>query len=101
MACGPPPHQAVHRTGRATAKATGISLRSVQRIREAHQLQLHRIKTFMRSNDPAFEAKLADVIGLYVDPPIPSCYPSTKRGGYRRSTASSPACSSSPAVAAP
>ena len=51
------------------AKAVGISLRSVQRIWQAHQLQPHRIRTFKRSRDPSFAAKLADVVGLYVDPP--------------------------------
>ena len=69
LTCGPPPHQATHWTGRAMAKATGISLRSVQRIWQAHQLQPHRTRTFKRSRDPAFEAKLVDVVGLYVDPP--------------------------------
>jgi hypothetical protein len=51
------------------AKAVGISLRSVQRIWQAHQLQPHRIRTFKRSRDPSFAAKLADTVGLYVDPP--------------------------------
>jgi hypothetical protein len=51
------------------AKAVGISLRSVQRIWQAHQLQPHRIHTFKRSRDPSFAAKLADVVGLCVDPP--------------------------------
>ena len=35
----------------------------------AHRLQPHRIRTFKRSTDPDFAAKLADVVGLYVDPP--------------------------------
>ena len=68
-ACTTPPHQATHWTGRAMAKAIGISLRSVQRIWQVHQLQPHRIRTFKRSRDPSFAAKLADVVGLYVDPP--------------------------------
>jgi hypothetical protein len=34
-----PPHQATHWTGRAMAKATGVSLRSVQRIWQVYQLQ--------------------------------------------------------------
>ena len=68
LTCGPPPHQATHWTRRAMAEAIGISLRSVQRIWDAHQLQPHRIRTFKRSRHPAFEAKLADVVGLYVDP---------------------------------
>ena len=29
----------------------------------------HRIRTFKLSNDPAFAAKLQDIVGLYVDPP--------------------------------
>jgi transposase len=69
LTCTSPPHQATHWTGRAMAKAVGISLRSVQRIWQAHQLQPHRTRTFERSRDPSFAAKLADVVGLYVDPP--------------------------------
>ena len=51
------------------AKAAGVSLRSVQRILEAHQLAPHRIRTFKLSTDPKFAEKLKDVVGLYVDPP--------------------------------
>jgi transposase len=51
------------------ARAVGVSLRSVQRILEAHQLAPHRIRTFKLSNDPEFAAKLRDIVGLYVDPP--------------------------------
>jgi transposase len=51
------------------AETAGISLRSVQRIWAAHDLQPHRIRTFKRSSDPEFAAKLADIVGLYVDPP--------------------------------
>jgi len=32
-------------------------------------LQPHRLRTFKRSRDPSFAAKLADIVGLYVDPP--------------------------------
>jgi len=69
LTCTQPPHQATHWTGRAIAKATGISLSSVQRIWRAHKLQPHRLRTFKRSRDPRFAAKLADIVGLYVDPP--------------------------------
>ena len=69
LTCGAPPGEATHWTGRAMAKAAGISLRSVQRIWEAHQLKPHRVRTFKRSRDPRFAEKLADVVGLYVDPP--------------------------------
>src|SRR6516164_684882 len=73
LTCTTPPHQATHWTGRAMAKAVGISLRSVQRIWQEHQLQPHRVRTFKRSRDPSFAAKLADVVGLYVDPPAHAC----------------------------
>ena len=69
LTCTEPPHQATHWTGRAMAKATGISLGSVQRIWRAHKLQPHRLRTFKCSRDPRFAAKLADIVGLYVDPP--------------------------------
>jgi transposase len=41
----------------------------VRRIWKAHGLQPHRLRTFKRSNDPAFAAKLRDIVGLYMDPP--------------------------------
>lgn len=69
LTCAAPPHQATHWTGRAMAKAAGISLRSVQRIWAAHDLQPHRVRTFKRSRDPRFADKLVDIVGLYVDPP--------------------------------
>jgi hypothetical protein len=46
LTCAEPPGEATQWTGRAMAKATGISLRSVQRIWQAHKLQPHRIRTF-------------------------------------------------------
>src|SRR4029077_8151860 len=76
LALGPPPGEATHWTGRMLAKAAGVSLRSVQRILEAHQLAPHRIRTFNLSNDPKFAEKLKDVVGLYVDPPAHAVAPS-------------------------
>lgn len=69
LTVSPPPREATHWTGRMMAKVVGISLRSVQRIWTAHELQPHRIRSFKRSRDPNFEAKLRDVVGLYVNPP--------------------------------
>jgi len=69
LALGPPPGEATHWTGRMLAKAAGVSLRSVQRILEAHRLAPHRIRTFKLSKDPEFAAKVRDIVGLYVDPP--------------------------------
>ena len=69
LTCSEPPGEATHWTGRAMAAMVGIGLTSVQRIWRAHKLQPHRIRTFKRSNDPEFAAKLRDIIGLYMDPP--------------------------------
>jgi transposase len=69
LTCGTPPGEATHWTGRAMAGAAGISLRSVQRIWEAHRLQPHRVRSFKRSRDPNFAEKLVDIVGLYVAPP--------------------------------
>lgn len=69
LALAPPPGETTHWTGRMLAKAAGISLRSVQRILEAHQLAPHRMRTFKLSKDTKFAEKLKDIVGLYVDPP--------------------------------
>ncbi len=58
-----------HWTGRAMAKAMGVSLSAIQRIWAAHHLQPRRLRTFKRSTDPAFAAKVEDVVGLYMHPP--------------------------------
>ena len=64
-----PPCEATHWTGRAMAKAAGISLGAVQGIWKAHGLVPHRVRTFKLSKDPEFIAKLRDVVGLYMHPP--------------------------------
>jgi transposase len=69
LTCSEPPGNATHWTGRAVARAAGISLRAVQRIWEAHRLQPHRLRTFKKSKDPAFAEKVEDVVGLYMAPP--------------------------------
>ena len=69
MTLGKPSGEATHWTGRAMAKAAGISHRSVQRIWAAHGLKPHRVRLFKPSNDPQFATKVQDIVGLYVDPP--------------------------------
>ena len=51
------------------AKATGISVSSVQRIWRADGLQPHRVRQFKLSNDRQFASKLREIVGLYVNPP--------------------------------
>ena len=41
----------------------------VARVWKRAGLQPHRIQRYMASNDPDFEKKAADIIGLYVNPP--------------------------------
>ena len=41
----------------------------VNRVWRAHGLKPHLIRTFKLSNDPRFEEKLRDVVGLCLDPP--------------------------------
>ena len=41
----------------------------VQKIWAARGLKPHRVQTFKLSADPRFEEKLADVVGLYLNPP--------------------------------
>jgi transposase len=64
-----PRGEATHWTGRMMAKASGVSLRSLQSIWAAHGLEPHRIRTFKLSRDLRLSEKLKDVVGLYVDPP--------------------------------
>ena len=51
------------------AAAAGVSKSTVQLVWHARGLKPHRVKTFKLSNDPRFEEKLVDVVGLYMNPP--------------------------------
>jgi transposase len=54
---------------RSMAHHAGVSPSTVQRIWAKNDLKPHITKTFKLSNDPKFEEKFWDVIGLYLDPP--------------------------------
>jgi transposase/transposase-like protein len=58
-----------HWSCRSMAARAGVSPATVQRIWSARGLQPHRVQTFKLSNDPRFEEKLVDVVGLYLNPP--------------------------------
>ena len=64
-----PDDGSTHWSSRRLARKLGIGHMSVARIWSRHGLQPHRLRHFMASNDPAFEAKAADIIGLYLAPP--------------------------------
>lgn len=63
------PSDATHWSSRGMARASGLSISTVQRIWRAFGLQPHRLETFKLSTDPDFFAKVRDVVGLYVSPP--------------------------------
>ena len=66
----PPAHLGVtHWSTRLMAQRLGISFASVARIWRKWGIQPHRVETFKFSTDPQLEAKLRDVVGLYLDPP--------------------------------
>jgi len=69
LTCAEPPGEVTYWTGRAMAAAVGVSLRAVQRIWATHKLQPHRLRSFKRSRDPDFLAKLTAIVGLYMAPP--------------------------------
>jgi transposase len=58
-----------HWSCRTMAKRTGVGSSTVQRIWSARGIKPHRVETFKLSNDPRFEEKLVDVVGLYLNPP--------------------------------
>lgn len=64
-----PKDGSTHWSVRKLAAETGISKSIVHRILAQARLQPHRLERYMASNDPDFEAKAADIIGLYLEPP--------------------------------
>ena len=63
------PEGHTHWSCRTMAARVGVSPATVQRIWEARGLKPHLVDTFKLSGDPAFEDKLIDVVGLYLNPP--------------------------------
>jgi transposase len=64
-----PPDGSTHWTTRKLAKVLGISHMLVARVWRRAGYQPHRFERSMLSDDPQFEEKAADVIGLYLNPP--------------------------------
>jgi hypothetical protein len=58
-----------HWSCRKLAAALGVSKDAVRRVWREAGLRPHRLECYMASNDPDFEAKAADIIGLYLNPP--------------------------------
>src|SRR6266545_2088415 len=58
-----------HWSTRRLAKKLGVNHMLVARAWARAGLKPQRMKRYMASNDPAFEEKAADIIGLYINPP--------------------------------
>src|SRR5437660_912826 len=76
------PKAATHWSARRLAKQVGLSPATVHRIWQKYGLQPHRVETFKFSCDPQFDAKLADIVGLYLDPPERALVRPDHRAGH-------------------
>jgi transposase len=65
----PPPAGESHWSVRRLAQQTGLAPATVHRIWRSHQLKPHQTRTFKYSTDPELEAKVIDIVGLYLNPP--------------------------------
>jgi hypothetical protein len=54
-----------HWSVRMLARHLSVSRTIVHRVWQRHDVQLHRVERFKLSNDPHFEEKVRDVVGLY------------------------------------
>ena len=64
-----PADGSTHWSCRKLAQRLGISKDAVHRVWKEAGLKPHRLERYMASNDPDFETKAADIIGLYLNPP--------------------------------
>lgn len=66
----PPPAGLSHWDGPAVAEALGASVHAVWRVLRREGIYLQRLRTWCVSTDPEFAAKAAEVVGLYLNPPL-------------------------------
>ena len=64
-----PPDGATHWSTRKLGEELAVSHMMVARVWRRHGLKPHRIERYMASNDPDFQKKAADIIGLYLNAP--------------------------------
>jgi len=63
------PPDGTHWSVRLLAKQLAVSRMMVYRVWQRFDIQPHRVERFKLSNDPRFEDKVRDVVGLYLNPP--------------------------------
>ncbi len=64
-----PPKGRTRHSVRSMARTAGVSIGTVHALWQANDIKPHLTRTFKLSNDPQFETKFWDVIGLYLNPP--------------------------------
>lgn len=64
-----PADGSTHWSVRMLASHLGVSRTIVHRVWQRHDVQPHRVERFKLSNDPQFEEKVRDIVGLYLNPP--------------------------------
>jgi hypothetical protein len=65
-----PADGSTHWSTRKIAAEVGTNHVRVTRILAKAGLQPHRLRRYVSSNDPEFEEKATDIIGLYLKPPV-------------------------------
>jgi transposase len=69
LAMSPPPAGRTRWTTRLLGKEVGLSAGCISDILRRNDLKPHLTRTYKVSRDPAFVAKVRDVVGLYLNPP--------------------------------
>jgi transposase len=64
-----PSDGSTHWSCRKLASVLGVSKDAVHRVWQEAGLKPHRLERYLASDDPEFEAKAADILGLYLHPP--------------------------------
>ena len=67
--CNEKPEGETHWSIRTLAAKTGVGRETVHRVLQAEKLKPHLTRSWVLSNDPEFEAKALDIVGLYLNPP--------------------------------
>lgn len=88
----PPPPGMSHWDGPAVAESLGSSVHAVWRALRREGIYLQRVRSWCVSTDKDFARKAADIVGLYLDPPMnalvlsvdekPSIQAIERSGGY-------------------
>lgn len=63
------PPDGTHWSVRGLARDLGVARMLVQRVWQRFEVQPHRVERFKLSNDPHFDDRVRDVVGLYLNPP--------------------------------